>query len=347
MGSQTTNHEQPTTSNYQSKLKIFNIMDNKLIDTTTANSLLPKVSVVVPIYNGEADLPELISCLSSQTYPKQQVEYLLVDNNSRDSTLSLLKTAAQKSDITIRPISENQIQSSYAARNAGIRATTSEILAFTDADCRPQPEWLNSLIAPFINLDVVMVAGEIVALPGKTLLEQHADRENTLSQKHTLAHPFCPYGQTANLAIRRHAFEKVGLFRPYLTSGGDADICWRILRQNLGRLEFSPNAVVKHRHRSTLKELESQWRRYGRSNRYLHELHGVELMRDINLSECFYRLGRWMVKELPTESAKALVGKAKLVDLISTPIGLFTARVRAVGQREAQLPENAKIIEWL
>ena len=322
-------------------------MNNESIETATANTFLPKVSVVVPIYNGEADLLELISCLSAQTYPKHQVEYLLVDNNSSDRTFALLQQAAEKNEITIRPQSENQIQSSYAARNAGIRAATGEILAFTDADCRPQPEWLSSLIALFVNPDVVIVAGEIVALPGKTLLEKHADRQNTLSQKHTLAHPFCSYGQTANLAIRRQAFEQAGLFRPYLTSGGDADICWRILQQHMGRLEFAPNAVVKHRHRTTLKELESQWRRYGRSNRYLHELHGVDLMRDITLLECFYRLGRWVLKELPRDSFKALAGKASLVDLVSTPIGLYNARARTAGQREAKLPENAKIIEWL
>ncbi|NJM70686.1 MAG: glycosyltransferase [Scytonema sp. RU_4_4] len=321
-------------------------MNHEPVERTT-NAFLPKVSVVIPVYNGEADLPELICCLSAQTYPKHQVEYLLVDNNSGDRTFALLQQAAENSEITIRPQSENHIQSSYAARNAGIRAATGEILAFTDADCRPQPEWLHALMTPFVNQYIVLVAGEIVALPGRTLLEQHAERQETLSQKHTLAHPFCPYGQTANLAIRRQALEQVGLFRPYLTSGGDADMCWRILQQKIGRLEFAPNAVVKHRHRATLKELESQWRRYGRSNRYLHELHGVDLMRDITLTECFYRLGRWLLKELPRDSVKALAGKASLVDLLCTPIGVYTARSRAAGQKEAKLPENAKIIERL
>ena len=322
-------------------------MHSQSFDTATANTFLPKVSVVVPIYNGEADLPELISCLLAQTYAKQRVEYLLVDNNSSDRTSFLLKTSAENCPIAIHPLSENQIQSSYAARNTGIRAATGEIVAFTDADCRPQPEWLESLIAPFVNPDVVIVVGEIVALPGKTLLEQHADRQEVLSQKHTLAHKFYPYGQTANLAIRRQVWEKVGLFRPYLTSGGDADMCWRILVENIGRLEFATEAIVKHRHRATLKELESQWRRYGRSNRYLHELHGVELMRDITLQECCYRLGRWLLKELPQDSVKAIAGKATLVDLLNTPIGLFSARARAAGQREAKLQDNAKMIESL
>ncbi|MCC5626394.1 glycosyltransferase [Nostoc sp. CHAB 5715] len=322
-------------------------MNYQPVDATTATSFLPMVSVVVPIYNGEADLPELINCLLFQTYPKDRVEYLLVDNNSSDRTLTILKTSAENCPITIRPLSENQIQSSYAARNAGIRAATGEIIVFTDADCRPQPQWLDALIPPFVNTEVVIVAGEILALPGTTLLEQHADRQETLSQKHTLNHSFRPYGQTANLAIRRIALEKAGLFRPYLTTGGDADICWRILGENIGRLEFAPDAIVGHRHRATLQELQSQWRRYGRSNRYLHELHGVDLMRDITLKECGYRLARWLVKEIPRDMKKAIAGKATLVDLLNTPIGLFTARARAAGQRDAKLPENAKIIDRL
>jgi len=322
-------------------------MNHPPANATTAHSFLPKVSVVVPIYNGEADLPDLISCLLAQTYPQDQVEYLLVDNNSSDRTLTYLKTAAELYPLTIRPLSENQIHSSSAARNTGIRAATGEIIAFTDADCRPKPQWLELLIKPFVKLDIVIVVGEITALPGKNLLEQHANRQDTLSQKHTLSHPFCAYGQTANLAIRRIILEKVGLFRPYLTTGGDADICWRILMAKIGDLEFSPDAIVEHRHRTTFKELQSQWRRYGCSNRYLHELYGVKLMPKLTRKEYFYRLGRWLLKEIPKNIFQAIAGKATLVDFLSTPIGLFTAKARYSGQTEAKLPEKSQMIDWL
>ncbi len=322
-------------------------MNYQPINTITTDAFLPNVSVVIPIYNCETDLPELINCLLAQTYPKQLVEYLLVDNNSSDRTFELLQQTAKTSPILIRVLSENKIQSSYAARNTGIRAANGQIIAFTDADCRPQAQWLKLLVAPFVNNDVAIVAGEITALTGNSLLEKFAENQQTLSQKHTLHHKFCPYGQTANLAIRRQVLEKVGLFRPYLTTGGDADICWRIQQENIGRLEFANQAIVKHRHRTTLKELQNQWRRYGRSNRYLHELYGVELMRDITLKECSYRLARWLFKELPKESIKSLTGKTHVVNLLNTPIGLLTARARTSGQREAKLSQQAKIIEKL
>ncbi|HSF75874.1 MAG TPA: glycosyltransferase [Microcoleus sp.] len=305
----------------------------------------PQVSVVVPVYNGEGDLPDLIECLRSQTYPPHSVEYLLVDNNSRDRTSTILQTAAKLDRITIRHLTENQIQSSYAARNQGIRASTGEIIAFTDADCRPQSDWLENLVKPFVDLEVGISAGEILALPGKTILEQHADRQNTLSQKHTLAHPFCPYGQTANLAVRRLVLQQIGLFRPYLTSGGDADLCWRILRETSYKMYFAENAIVLHRHRYTIKQLQSQWYRYGESNKYLHELHGVDLMREFTTAEYFYRLARWLLKEFPVAATKSAMAQADMVDLFNTPIGLLNVRARAMGQRQAKLPLAAWEIE--
>lgn len=305
-------------------------------------SFLPSVSIIVPIYNGESDLPDLLNGLRAQTYPN--FECLLIDNNSSDRTPELLKAA--ESD-RIRSLNQSQIQSSYAARNVGIQNATGNILAFTDADCRPEPNWLTELIQPFVDPTIGLVAGEIKALPGNTLLEQYADRQETLSQKHTLNHSFCAYGQTANLAIRVEAFKQVGLFRPYLTTGGDADICWRILRETAWKLQFAQTAIVRHRHRTTIADLQSQWRRYGRSNRYLHELHGIDLMREPNFSEYRYRLTRWMLKELPIASLKLLAGKANLVDLIHTPIGLVCLQARAAGQHQAKLSDQARAIEHL
>ncbi|MEB3340254.1 glycosyltransferase [Okeania sp.] len=306
---------------------------------------MTKVSVIIPIYNGEKDLPDLIECLQAQTYPTEEVEYLLVDNKSSDRSISIIQKAAESKEIMIRPLTENQIQSSYAARNAGIRVAHSEILAFTDGDCRPQPQWLENLIQPFIDPNVGIVVGEILALPGNSILEKYADKQETLSQKHTLAHPFFPYGQTANVAIRKQAFVEVGLFRPYLTTGGDADICWRILRETSYQFKFAEKAIVKHRHRSTWKDLQSQWHRYGKSNKYLHELHGVDLMKELKTKEYVYRLSRWLLKELPLTTVKLMSGKAELVELFNTPISLLNGRARFRGQKEAKLSAEARMIE--
>ncbi len=301
--------------------------------------LLPQVSVIIPIYNGADDLPALLACLRSQTYPADRVEFLLVDNGSTDRTHELLQAASD-----IRSLSEPAIQSSYAARNAGIRAAQGEILAFTDADCRPEPQWLMDLVVGFGDPTVGLIIGEIQALSGNTLLERYADRQETLSQKHTIANPFCPYGQTANLAVRASVFMETGLFRPHLTTGGDADMCWRILQETNWQWVFTETAIVRHHHRETLSELISQWRRYGKSNQYLHELHGIERMHAPTLRNYSYRLARWVCKELPIAMLKTPIGKAEWVDWVNTPLSLICLNARWQGQATAQLPPQAKII---
>lgn len=320
-----------------------------MVSSSPAQVFLPTVSVIVPVYNGEADLPDLLNCLQAQTYPSNLVEYLLVDNGSADRTKQLLQSFIEATALNLRMLSQTQIQSSYAARNTGIEAATGEILVFTDADCRPQPDWLLQIVQPFANGTIGIVAGEIMALSGSSLLERYADRHETLSQKHTLAHPFCSYGQTANLAIRQVALAQVGLFRPHLTTGGDADLCWRILQQSHWRIQLAEQAIVRHRHRATLVDLCSQWRRYGRSNRYLHELHGINLTRDMTWRDYFHRSGRWLLKELPgamlSQPQQGLTG---MIDrIIDTPLDLLCRRARTQGQRQAKLPDAARSIAHL
>ncbi|MEO0537578.1 MAG: glycosyltransferase [Cyanobacteria bacterium P01_A01_bin.123] len=313
-----------------------------------ATQSLPKVSVIVPIYNGAADIPDLAACLLAQTFPPDQVEYLLVDNNSRDRTSSLLKDwvkTASNQGLTWQYLSEADIQSSYAARNRGIRAARGELLAFTDADCRPNHDWLEKLIAPFDDPAVGLVIGEIAALPGDSWLEHYANQRNMMTQRFTMAHEFYPYGQTANLAVRRQALAGVGLFRPYLTTGGDADLCWRIQQQHPWQVIFAEDAIIQHRHRSTLKELASQWRRYGRSNNYLHELHGVRLRRNLNRKDTAHRIGRWALKEFPKAGFRLIQGKAAPVELVAPLLDLYCAKARETGQRQAQMPKEAREIE--
>ena len=310
----------------------------------------PFVSVVLPIYNSANDIVDLVKCLVNQTYISAKSEFLLVDNNSQDNTANILKREIEKYQLqgkNLQYLTETTIQGSYAARNTGIKHSRGEIIAFTDADCRPQPNWLADLVKPFANTQVSIVAGEIEGLPGNSILEEYATHQNVLSQKYTLEHFFAPYGQTANLAVRKEALEVVGLFRPYLTTGGDADICWRILREIEAEIVFAPSAIVLHRHRDNLTDFKSQWRRYGESNQYLHQLYGIDLSPEYNFPEATKRLIRWMVKELPIKILKKLLGKGKWIEIVNTPIGLISWQARTEGQKNAKLPTQATEIERL
>ncbi len=316
-----------------------------MIAVSELTSYFPKVSVIVPVYNGEQDLPGLLDCLMAQTYPAAQVEYLLIDNASSDRTPQILADATDQfaaKGLTFKALSEREIQSAYAARNTGIRQATGEFLAFTDADCYPQPEWLTGLMQPFRDEKIGLVAGEITAFPGTTWLESYAEHKHTMSQKDTLAHQFCPYGQTANLGIRLRALEKTGLFRPYMTTGGDADICWRVQREGHWKIHYATDAVIQHRHRQTLKDLYAQWYRYGKSNRYLHDLHGVKLAWPLPKKERNRSLLRWGLKDFPKAAAQFAFAGEPAVGMLTTPLNIYCARARDHGQKEAQLPDKAR-----
>ena len=309
------------------------------------SSYFPEVSVIIPIYNGEQDLPGLIERLIAQTYPAQQVEYLLVDNGSRDRTPQILLEAADKfaaKGLTFKALSETDIQSAYAARNTGIRAATGEFLAFTDADCYPQPDWLTALMQPFADDTVGLVAGEVTAFPPVTLLERYAERKHVMSQQDTLNHKFCPYGQTANLGIRLKALAEVGLFRPYLTTGGDADICWRVQREGSWKIHYASDATVQHRHRQTLKDLRAQWYRYGRSNRYLHDLHGVALTGALPNRERNRSILRWILKDFPKAAVNRALSRGPAIDMLMVPLDIYCSKARSLGQQEAELPDAAR-----
>lgn len=112
---------------------------------TDDNQIL--VSIIVPVFNAQKSLPPLFRSLSGQTYPHQLTEILFVDNGSTDGTSQLIKKFTHATDITVRIVEEFDCPGSYAARNKGIEHANGQILAFTDADCIPEKDWIAHAVA--------------------------------------------------------------------------------------------------------------------------------------------------------------------------------------------------------
>ncbi len=117
---------------------------------------------------------------------------------------------------------DNPGRSSYAARDRAARRATGEWLVFVDADCVPEPGWLDAFFDPVPADDVAVLAGGIVdAVVEDTLVARYIRDRAKLAQPAT-------YAQTANCAVRRSAFLAVGGWPEPVVSGGDADLCWRL-----------------------------------------------------------------------------------------------------------------------
>lgn len=216
-------------------------------------------SVVIPVHNGGDLLRACLRSVAALDFPKSAFEVIVVDNKSTDDTAKIID------DFKFVRLSETRHQSSYAARNVGIRAARGAVIAFTDADCEVALDWLTRIDeAARANPQAGCIAGEILSFTPTTPVERYSDHIGLLRQRGPLSGwHFKPYAQTANAAYRREVFDRVGLFDPEAKSGGDAAIAWRMLDRTNYELVFAPEARVFHHHRTSAAGLWSQFRRYG------------------------------------------------------------------------------------
>ena len=222
----------------------------------------PGVSVIVPFAGRASEAQQLLNALRElRTGPGDEV---IIADNSVDGVVAGL--IAQSEIMVVRATG---LRSSYHARNVGASAASRDWLLFTDSDCRPNPELLDEYFRSQPDEGCGALAGEIVGDPTQTaLLARWARDRQRLRQEFSVDHPYLPYGSTANLLVRRTAFEQVFGFVEGVRSGGDVDFCWRVQRAGFS-LEYRERAEVTHRNRESFSALIRQSMRYGASREWL------------------------------------------------------------------------------
>lgn len=132
------------------------------------NPFLPRVSVVIPTYQGGTFLPDTLAAIRAQDYPLA-VEIVAVDSESTDNTRTLLTAFAVK---TIA-IAQSQFTHGYA-RNVGVQHATGDVIVFISQDALPVgKQWLNSLIAPLRDPAMGATYARQIARPNATPLEEY------------------------------------------------------------------------------------------------------------------------------------------------------------------------------
>ena len=102
------------------------------------------VSVVIPTYARPQQLRCCLDALTRQTMAKHDFELVVVDDGSPEPLDEIV--ASFVSTLSIRLVRQKNAGPAMA-RNRGIREAAAALVAFTDDDCRPQPEWLERLVA--------------------------------------------------------------------------------------------------------------------------------------------------------------------------------------------------------
>jgi cellulose synthase/poly-beta-1,6-N-acetylglucosamine synthase-like glycosyltransferase len=160
----------------------------------------------------------------------------------------------------------------YRARNVGWRSATADVVVFLDMRSRPRPTWAQQIAGPFEDDGVAVVGSEVRVLPGTSLGARAANRQQFFQLRNYLANPFFrPYLPTCNLAVRRADLRAVGGFSE-IRSGGDADLCWRILSRPGRRLHAVREVLMDWVPRERSRDYVEQNYRYGRSNHHLRLL---------------------------------------------------------------------------
>jgi succinoglycan biosynthesis protein ExoA len=230
--------------------------------------MLPKVSIIVPCYNEQSTIRLLLEALHEQTYPRAEMEVIVVDGLSTDGTQGVI-AGFQKDfpDLMVR-IVENMNRSIPSALNRGIEAARGEIILRLDGHSKPYPDYIANCVSAHIDGRGANVGGVWEIRPG-------ADTWIANSIAVAAAHPLgvgdALYRHTKHAAevdtvpfgsFRRTLIEQVGLFDEALLTNEDYEFNARV-RKFGGKIWLDPSIRSIYFARSTFLELIQQYWRYG------------------------------------------------------------------------------------
>lgn len=232
------------------------------------------ISVVVCTRERPAVLKRCLDSLA--TVAKDVAEIIVVDNAPHLPETAEIAQGREK----VRYVAEARPGLSVA-RNAGMRAASGSIIAFTDDDAVVHPKWAKRIAAAFSSPDVLCVTGLVLPSELRTASQLTFEVELGGFGRGTRSHrfrdrvfrPMIPFGAPvwhvgagANMAIRRSALETVGAFDERLGAGAsgcseDSEFWYRVLTAGYD-CQYDPSIVVYHEHRQTDAQLENQMRAY-------------------------------------------------------------------------------------
>lgn len=228
----------------------------------------PSVSVIVPCYNEEATIGALLSAISEQTYPTQNLEILIADGLSTDGTRNAVAEFQRSHPAPPIRVVDNPAKTIPAGLNAAIREARGEILVRLDAHSVPARDYVERCVSDLASGLGSNVGGVWVIQPGgKTWMARaiaaaaaHPLGAGDASYRiggHPRAVDTVPFG-----AFRRSLLETVGKFDEGLLTNEDYEFNVRVRRAG-GVVWMDPEIQSTYIARATLSSLAGQYWRYG------------------------------------------------------------------------------------
>lgn len=216
------------------------------------------VGVVIPVFDDWDGLQRCLRALARQTYPSELLKLRVVNNGSSD-------WPADPAFPLPVEVLHHRRPGSYGARNRAALGWGVDVLAFTDADCLPVPQWIEEGVHLLMAAEdgPLLVAGRIVLTPQsdqKPTAAELLDQILGFDQERTVRR--AGFGVTANLFVPQSVFTALGGFHSHTRSGGDRDLCARARGFGIP-VVYAPAALVMHPARDWEALLQKQRRIVG------------------------------------------------------------------------------------
>jgi GT2 family glycosyltransferase len=229
---------------------------------------MPRVSVVVPTCNRPVLLARCLEALLKQDLPPADYEIIIVDDANSAETCKMVEQRAEQASPgghCILYLPAKYTHGPAAARNIGLRAARSEIIAFTDDDCIPSPGWLSAGLAAMAD-GVAGVAGR-VSVPLNGVPTDYEYNASHMAQ--------CDF-VTANCFYRRDALLLVEGFDERFTMAWreDTDLIYTLRERGL-QFACAPDALVIHPVRAARWGISISQQRKSIFNALLYKKHPV------------------------------------------------------------------------
>jgi glycosyltransferase involved in cell wall biosynthesis len=191
----------------------------------------PLVSVITVVLNGEKHLEQTIKSVLSQTY--DNIEYIIIDGQSKDNTLDIVKKYETKIDYWL----SEKDGGIYYAMNKGIAHANGDIIGILNADDFYSPDTILNVVNTFLNTDADVFHGDIIFLNDYQETRMQPDIHKMMQQP-SVFHPTC--------FVKKQVYSKIGDFNTEYKISADYDFLLRCLKSNF-KFEYIPHVLTYFR----------------------------------------------------------------------------------------------------
>ncbi|MGB3640185.1 MAG: glycosyltransferase [Rivularia sp. (in: cyanobacteria)] len=293
---------------------------------SNSNKLTPFISIVIPTYNRPERLTDCLESLTNLEYPRDCFEAIVVDDGSKTSLEPVVELFKGRLEITLF---KQENQGPASARNTAAKQAKGDLLAFTDDDCKPAPDWLTKLAARFATAPDSMIGGKTLnALPDNLYSTTSQVLIDYLYNYYNLDSKQSNFFASNNFALPSDGFQSLGGFDTSfpLAAGEDREFCDRWLQYG-NKMVYAPEVRVYHAHKLTLS---SYWRQhffYGRGAFCFHQVRAKRAHTEIKVEPLsfYFNLFKYPLSQ-PTPQPKLLISGLLFVSQVASVAGFFWER---------------------